>query len=158
MYLCLNRVKQKLHEILQTNKDFDAYDEESLNPTHQISIANAMNYVRNPVKWCMHMISLINQIINHIAIQRKSNPSAELYGGETWELMERRWNKLEKDFLSKHGVFDISKLPDIYDCIKYDLLHNKSTMLCQITEELYTYAKSMADIVIPQVILFLKSI
>ena len=52
-----------------------------------------------------------------------------------------------------NSIFDISKLPDIYDCIKYDLLHNKSTMQCQATEELYTYAKSMADIVIPQVLL-----
>ena len=52
--------------------------------------------------------------------------NAELYHGETWELMVRRWAKLEKDFLNKNGVFDISKIPDIYDCIKYDLLHNSS--------------------------------
>ena len=69
--------------------------------------------------------------------------------------MERRWTKLEKDFLNKNGLFDISKLPDIYDCIKYDLLHNKSTMQCENAEELYTYAKNMADIVIPQVNKFL---
>ena len=74
-----------------------------------------------------------------------------MYQCETWELMERRWTKLEKDFLNKNGLFDISKLPDIYDCIKYDLLHNKSTMQCENAEELYTYAKNMADIVIPQV-------
>ena len=79
-----------------------------------------------------------------------------MYRGETWELVERRWIKLEKDFQNKNGSFNISKLPDIYDCIKYDLLHNKSTMQCQATEELYTYAKSMADIVIPQVIKKLK--
>ena len=64
--------------------------------------------------------------------------------------MERRWTKLEKDFLNKNGLFDISKLPDIYDCIKYDLLHNKATMQCENAEELYTYAKNMADVVIPQ--------
>ena len=84
-------------------------------------------------------------------MKRKNFPNAELYQCETWELMERRWTKLEKDFLNKNGLFDISKLPDIYDCIKYDLLHNKSTMQCENAEELYTYAKNMADIVIPQV-------
>ena len=84
-------------------------------------------------------------------LQAEHQNASVLYHCETWELMARRWGKLEKDFLPKTGVFDISKVPDIYDCIKYDLLHNKSTMQCQATEELYTYAKSMADIVIPQV-------
>lgn len=61
--------------------------------------------------------------------------------------MLQRWAKLEKvcidnyddlhvyswlpvaiiivqDFKLSDGQFDISKIPDIYDCIKYDLLHN----------------------------------
>ena len=79
------------------------------------------------------------------------NRSSELYHGETWELMVRRWAKLEKDFLNKNGVFDISKIPDIYDCIKYDLLHNNNTLQLDQAEELYTYAKNLADVVIPQV-------
>ena len=48
-----------------------------------------------------------------------------LYHGETLQLMVNRWGKLEKDFKLKNGQFDISKIPDIYDCIKYDLLHNR---------------------------------
>jgi len=65
--------------------------------------------------------------------------------------MVRRWAKLEKDFLNKSGVFDISKIPDIYDCIKYDLLHNINILQLEQAEELYTYAKNLADVVIPQV-------
>ena len=76
-----------------------------------------------------------------------------MYHGETWELMVRRWAKLEKDFLSKTGVFDISKIPDIYDCIKYDLLHNITILQLEQAEEIYTYAKNLADVVIPQVII-----
>ena len=49
-------------------------------------------------------------------------------------------------------MFNISKVPDIYDCIKYDHLHNKSIFRCPEAEELYTYAKNMADVVIPQVL------
>ncbi len=78
--------------------------------------------------------------------------------------MVRRWAKLEKDFLTKSGAFDISKIPDIYDCIKYDLLHNKNILHLEQAEELYTYAKNLADVVVPQVklltthkITFLKS-
>ena len=48
-----------------------------------------------------------------------------LYHEETLQLMVNRWKKLEKDFKLKNGRFDISKIPDIYDCIKYDLLHNR---------------------------------
>ena len=151
-------MKQKLHEILQTNKDFGVSDEESINPTNQISIANALNFIRNPYKWCQHMRSLINQILKQISMQRKNFPDAKLYAGETWDLLERRWSKLDKDLLSKDGFFNISKLPDIYDTIKYDLLHNQPTMKSQVSEELYAYAKSMADIVIPQVCLFVTEV
>ena len=58
--------------------------------------------------------------------------------------------KLERDFLGKSGVFDISKVPDIYDCVKYDLQHNRHVLVSGRAEELYTYAKNMADVVIPQ--------
>lgn len=77
---------------------------------------------------------------------------ANLYHGETWELMGRRWGKIEKDFCQKNKTFDISKIPDIYDCIKYDLQHNQHTLQFEQAEELYTYSKYLADIVIPQVI------
>lgn len=76
---------------------------------------------------------------------------AILYHGETWELMGRRWGKIEKDFYTKNKIFDISKIPDIYDCIKYDLQHNQHTLQFEQAEELYIYAKYLADVVIPQV-------
>lgn len=65
--------------------------------------------------------------------------------------MGRRWGKIEKDFCTKNKRFDISKIPDIYDCIKYDLQHNNHTLQFDHAEELYIYAKYLADIVIPQV-------
>lgn len=64
--------------------------------------------------------------------------------------MLRRWSKLEKDFKTKNGRYDISKIPDIYDCIKYDVQHNGSLKL-ENTMELYRLSKALADIVIPQV-------
>ncbi|XP_058810459.1 inositol hexakisphosphate and diphosphoinositol-pentakisphosphate kinase-like isoform X2 [Phymastichus coffea] len=64
--------------------------------------------------------------------------------------MGRRWGKIEKDFYTKQKRFDISKIPDIYDCIKYDLQHNNHTLQFEHAEELYIYSKYLADIVIPQ--------
>lgn len=69
--------------------------------------------------------------------------------------MGRRWGKIEKDFCTKNKTYDISKIPDIYDCIKYDLQHNQHTLQFDQAEELYIYAKYLADIVIPQVSIYL---
>lgn len=76
----------------------------------------------------------------------------QLYHSETLELMLQRWSKLERDFRQKSGRYDISKIPDIYDCVKYDVQHNASLGL-QGTAELLRLSKALADVVIPQVCL-----
>ena len=80
-----------------------------------------------------------------------SSPELILYHGETWELMLRRWVKLEKDFKTANGKFDISKIPDIYDNIKYDLQHNQKVLQFDDAEEMYRVAKTVADVIVPQV-------
>ena len=66
--------------------------------------------------------------------------------------MLQRWSKLERDFRQKSGRYDISKIPDIYDCVKYDVQHNGSLGL-QGTAELLRLSKALADVVIPPVCL-----
>lgn len=78
------------------------------------------------------------------------SPDLQLYHSETLELMLQRWSKLERDFRMKNGRYDISKIPDIYDCIKYDSQHNASVGL-EDTLELFRLSRALADIVIPQV-------
>ena len=77
-------------------------------------------------------------------------PDLQLYHSETLELMLQRWSKLERDFRMKNGRYDISKIPDIYDCIKYDTQHNASLGL-EETLELFRLSRALADIIIPQV-------
>lgn len=74
----------------------------------------------------------------------------QLYHSETLELMLQRWSKLERDFRMKNGRYDISKIPDIYDCIKYDVQHN-GTLQLEGTAELFKLSKALADVIIPQV-------
>lgn len=81
---------------------------------------------------------------------RLSWADLQLYHSETLELMLQRWSKLERDFRMKSGRYDISKIPDIYDCIKYDSQHNASLGLHH-TLELFRLSRALADIVIPQV-------
>ncbi|XP_034146088.1 inositol hexakisphosphate and diphosphoinositol-pentakisphosphate kinase 2 isoform X9 [Esox lucius] len=148
---CQQRVKARLHEILQRDRDFTAEDYEKLAPTSSSSLIKSMQMIKNPVKTCDKVYALIQSLTLQIR-QRMEDPKSadiQLYHSETLDLMLRRWAKLEKDFRMKNGRYNISKIPDIYDCIKYDVQHNSSLNLSN-TMEIYRLSKALADIVIPQ--------
>lgn len=68
--------------------------------------------------------------------------------GERMLLLFDRWRKLLKSFYNdKKDLFDISKVPDIYDSAKYDCIHNAHLNLD--LEPVYRRAKVLADAVIP---------
>ncbi|XP_032295427.1 inositol hexakisphosphate and diphosphoinositol-pentakisphosphate kinase isoform X3 [Drosophila virilis] len=147
-----NLAKGRLHELMQNDREFTQEDRELINPCNSKSITQALDFVKNPVDCCHHVHLLIRELLHIISI-KKDDPKTKdaiLYHGETWDLMRCRWEKIEKDFSTKSKLFDISKIPDIYDCIKYDLQHNQHTLQYDQAEELYIYAKNLADIVIPQ--------
>ncbi|XP_017078207.1 inositol hexakisphosphate and diphosphoinositol-pentakisphosphate kinase isoform X13 [Drosophila eugracilis] len=147
-----NLAKGRLHELMQNDREFTREDRELINPCNSKSITQALDFVKNPVDCCHHVHLLIRELLHIISI-KKDDPKTKdaiLYHGETWDLMRCRWEKIEKDFSTKSKLFDISKIPDIYDCIKYDLQHNQHTLQYDQAEELYIYAKNLADIVIPQ--------
>ncbi|XP_046549232.1 inositol hexakisphosphate and diphosphoinositol-pentakisphosphate kinase 2-like isoform X7 [Haliotis rubra] len=145
-------VKEKLKDIFNEDKDFSDEDYEKLAPTSSISLINAMKFVKNPRQMCERVHEMIHEItskIRALKVELKSR-DLKLYHGESWELLIRRWAKLEKDYKTKIGRFDISKIPDIYDCIKYDLQHNQKTLQFERAEELFMCSKALADIIIPQ--------
>ncbi|XP_028032060.1 inositol hexakisphosphate and diphosphoinositol-pentakisphosphate kinase isoform X6 [Bombyx mandarina] len=147
-----NMAKARLHEAMQVDRDFTDEDRWRINPCGSLSISTAMEFVKNPARCCAHVHALIHHLLR-IVLAKRDDPKTKdtiLYHGETWELMGRRWGKIEKDFCTKNKTYDISKIPDIYDCIKYDLQHNQHTLQFDCAEELYIYAKYLADIVIPQ--------
>jgi inositol hexakisphosphate/diphosphoinositol-pentakisphosphate kinase len=151
---CQKLVKERLHDIMQKNRDLTPEDMSILNPTNSPAIAGACKFIGNPYQACEKVHKRIKELNALIRSKRQDNCYTQeyhLYHGETWDLLQRRWAKLEKDFkFPKTKRFDISKIPDIYDCIKYDLQHNQHTLQFQHAHELHTYAKALADIVIPQ--------
>ena len=48
--------------MLQSDKDFNSEDEDRLNPCHQISIANALKFIKNPKKCCEQIYDIIQQL------------------------------------------------------------------------------------------------
>uniref|UniRef100_A0A8C7YWV4 Inositol hexakisphosphate and diphosphoinositol-pentakisphosphate kinase n=1 Tax=Oryzias sinensis TaxID=183150 RepID=A0A8C7YWV4_9TELE len=148
---CQHRVKARLHEILQSDREFTEEDFERLAPTCSASLVNSMKIVKNPVDTCDQVYALIQSLTSQIRWRMEDPKSADLqlYHSETLELMLQRWSKLERDFRMKNGRYDISKIPDIYDCVKYDVIHN-ATLGLQDTLELFRLSRALADIVIPQ--------
>ncbi|XP_073424696.1 inositol hexakisphosphate and diphosphoinositol-pentakisphosphate kinase 1 isoform X7 [Dendrobates tinctorius] len=148
---CQQKVKARLHEIMQKDTDFTEQDQDKLAPTSSSSLLNSMESIKNPVKTCDLVFSLIENLTSQIRQRLEDPKSAEvqLYHSETLELMLQRWTKLERDFRMKSGRYDISKIPDIYDCVKYDVQHNNSLNL-DGTDELFKLSKSLADVIIPQ--------
>lgn len=128
-----------------------------------------MDFIKNPVTICRKILEYINEITVLIAGRLLNGGSDRLYHSETWDLCLRRCKhsltgmitinlcislglKLKKDFYNAHkDKFNISKVPDIYDSIKYDLLHNKNILQFPHMEDLYVCSKALADIVVPQV-------
>ncbi|XP_053080069.1 inositol hexakisphosphate and diphosphoinositol-pentakisphosphate kinase 1 isoform X9 [Acinonyx jubatus] len=148
---CQHRVKARLHHILQQDAPFGPEDYDKLAPTGSTSLLNSMAIIQNPVKVCDQVFALIENLTHQIR-ERMQDPKSvdlQLYHSETLELMLQRWSKLERDFRQKSGRYDISKIPDIYDCVKYDVQHNGSLGL-QGTAELLRLSKALADVVIPQ--------
>ncbi|XP_049327099.1 inositol hexakisphosphate and diphosphoinositol-pentakisphosphate kinase 2 isoform X3 [Astyanax mexicanus] len=148
---CQHRVKARLHEIMQKDEPFTEEDFEKLAPTYSVSLVNSMRAVENPVSTCDKVYSLVQSLTSQIRKRLEDPKSADLqlYHSETLELMLQRWSKLERDFRMKSGRYDISKIPDIYDCVKYDVQHNSSLGL-EDTLELFTLSRALADLVIPQ--------
>ncbi|KAG7242719.1 hypothetical protein INR49_020094 [Caranx melampygus] len=148
---CQHRVKARLHEILQKDRDFTDEDYDRLAPTCSASLVNSMKIVQNPVATCDQVYALIQSLTSQIRKRMEDPKSADLqlYHSETLELMLQRWSKLERDFRMKNGRYDISKIPDIYDCVKYDVIHN-ATLGLEDTLELFRLSRALADIVIPQ--------
>uniref|UniRef100_H3CYG7 Inositol hexakisphosphate and diphosphoinositol-pentakisphosphate kinase n=1 Tax=Tetraodon nigroviridis TaxID=99883 RepID=H3CYG7_TETNG len=147
---CQQRVKARLHEIMQKDLEFTQDDYQKLAPTGSPSLVNSMELIQNPVQTCHKVHALIQSLTSQIRRRLEDPKSADLqlYHSETLELMLQRWSKLERDFRTKNGRYDISKIPDIYDCVKYDLQHN--TLALEDTLQLFRLSRALADMVIPQ--------
>jgi hypothetical protein len=69
---------------------------------------------------------------------RSTRCALQVYNKETISCVFGRWIKLHRDFWSKKKGFDLSKVPDLYDCVKFDAIHNSVLQLPAIPELFYT--------------------
>ena len=64
-------------------------------------------------------------------------------------LIYKRYIKLRKDFFDEEkDNFDVTKIPDIYDNVKYDIIHNKE-LLNESTYELFNQIVLISNFILP---------
>jgi len=75
----------------------------------------------------------------------------KLYKGETLVELTERWKFIHKKlYNNKKETFDLTRIPDIHDNVRFDMLHNRHLGLTSTLQKLYQLAKLMADCVVPQ--------
>lgn len=70
------RVKTRLHELLQQDREFTREDREQINPGNALSINAAMDFVKNPVRCCQHVHTLIQKLMDIVRI-KKDDPKTK---------------------------------------------------------------------------------
>uniref|UniRef100_A0A1I8GT54 Inositol hexakisphosphate and diphosphoinositol-pentakisphosphate kinase n=1 Tax=Macrostomum lignano TaxID=282301 RepID=A0A1I8GT54_9PLAT len=157
-------VKARIQACLSCDREWNEADLQRIAPTGATSVLRAMYRIGNPARACKRMSACMEAIcgkLAQLAEHQQQQHQKLLYHGESIDLALGRWRKLAKDFhqsnvcptgdaVNGESRFAFSKVPDIYDNIKYDLLHNQEHFadLSQ-AKELYLLAKNMADIVVP---------
>uniref|UniRef100_A0A1I8GA60 Inositol hexakisphosphate and diphosphoinositol-pentakisphosphate kinase n=1 Tax=Macrostomum lignano TaxID=282301 RepID=A0A1I8GA60_9PLAT len=121
-------VKEKIKASLEVDRNWTESDVKQLAPDRTASLLQAMYSIANPARVCCKMHACMQAICDRLEKRSKDPHWArfQLYHDETWGMALQRWRKLVKDFRSGNnsGQFVFSKVPDIYDNIKYDLMHN----------------------------------
>ncbi|KAL3906838.1 MAG: hypothetical protein SGARI_003824 [Bacillariaceae sp.] len=91
----------------------------------------------------------IRTFLTFLSIALRSG--VKLYKGETLLELTERWRFIYKRLYdADEDRFDLSRIPDVHDNVRFDVLHNPHLGLTSTLERLYSLAKSMADSVVPQ--------
>jgi inositol-hexakisphosphate/diphosphoinositol-pentakisphosphate 1-kinase len=108
--------------------------------------------LESPVTTTTTLSTSSDSFPNSTLIQ-ESNPPLLPSLNETYALMLDRWLKLDHSFFKqKQGLYDLSKVPELHDMARYDVLHNHhlTPQLNERLVELYAISKLFADCVVPQ--------
>ena len=175
----LDECKEHITANLQRDIDYremnESDREQMVGPTQLTSMRDALAEVGNPRKTLMEihktMGYLIEQLEDMLDMMGSGDENlieggeglygdeeadvalsgVKLYKGETLLELTERWRFIHKRLYDPdEDTFDLSRIPDVHDNVRFDVLHNPHLGLTSTLEKLYELAKSMADCVVPQ--------
>lgn len=131
----MDTCKNYLNMLMQKDMDFTEENIDEAAPYFKDSVRAALLRIGNPNRMLNEIHSKIKLICEQIKVYCKTvggialldnereslsaDPVAEekplpsLYLEETFQLLLGRWEKLSKDFKTKSGLFDLSKVPEV---------------------------------------------
>jgi inositol hexakisphosphate/diphosphoinositol-pentakisphosphate kinase len=175
----LDECKERITANLQRDIDWRETTEEDrtkmVGPNELHSMRDALAEIGNPRKGLMeiyktmgHLIEQLEEMLDMMGSGDEKRieggeglkgndeddvalSGVKLYKGETLLELTERWKFIYKRLYDPdEDVFDLSRVPDVHDNVRFDVLHNPHLGLTSTLEKLYELAKSMADCVVPQ--------
>lgn len=175
----LDECKEKITANLQRDVDVNTAKEEDLfqlvGPSQLSSLRTALYEIGNPRKVLKDIHETMGNLIAQLeemledmgsgdemrieggeGLQGPENDDValsgvKLYKGETLLELTERWRFIyERLYDKEKDEFDLSRIPDVHDNVRFDVLHNPHLGLSKTLHKLYTKAKLMADCVVPQ--------
>ena len=83
-----------------------------------------------------------------ISVNEKLGEEEAECDGQPYLVQLKRWKKIEADLIKKDGKYDISKIPEVCDNIKFDLLHSPE-MINQDRLELLALSQMLCRVIVP---------
>ena len=176
----LDQCKRRVNKMMQLRDfSYDTATveehEQVVGPKELKSMHSALKHVNNPRKFLFKMHSTIGELLYQLDEMLgvmgsgdedrmlegeglKGNGDGDealsgikLYKGESLLELTERWRLLHKKLYDEDkDEFDLSRVPDVHDNVRFDMLHNPHLGLTVTLKKLYDLAKPMADCVVPQ--------
>ncbi len=172
---CKKNVNRQFQQDFNVSEADPKKLEELVGPTELVSLHSALREVGNPRKTLFAIRDTIGELLVQLDDMLgglssdfenkheggeglKGNDDDDealsgikLYKGETLLELTERWRLLHKKLYSEEdNEFDLSRVPDVHDNVRFDMLHNPHLGLTATLEKLYNLAKVTADCVVPQ--------
>ena len=175
----LDECKEKITANLQRDIDVRTAMEEDVSqlvgPPQLTSLRTALYEIGNPRKILKQIHEIMGELIAQLEEMLEDMGSGDekrieggeglqgpvnddvalsgvkLYKGETLLELTERWRFIyERLYDPETDQFDLSRIPDVHDNVRFDVLHNPHLGLSSTLQKLYRLAKLMADCVVPQ--------